>query len=199
MTERKRRVIGKVGWLEGYCASFEAEDTDGNSTGLSPIISLPLRRLMSDRSANRKAFSLAELVLIVAILGVFAVIAVPRFNYGTVRRYKAETTAKKIVTSLRLGRSLAISEAAHNTKGFDLNMLGGSPYTGYEIENADTKAIVSTCTIDPDVTVTGDGAFKFGPLGNMQTGDGQLSVSAAGKSFTITVLGATGLATCVEN
>jgi hypothetical protein len=137
----------------------------------------------------------------VVLLGVLAAIAVPRFNYGAVKGYKAETTAKKIVTSLRLGRALAISEAAHNTKGFDLNMLGvePGPYTGYEIENADTKAIVSTCTIDSDVTVTGDIMFMFEPLGNMQTGDGQLSVSAAGKSFTITVLGATGLATCVEN
>lgn len=180
-------------------ASFEAEEADRDGTRRLPTVSLPLRRLVFNRNTNRRAFSLAELLLIVAILGVFAVIAIPRFDYGTVRGYKAETTAKKIVTSLRLGRTIAISEAAHNSKGFDLNMLGGSPYTGYEIENADTKAIVSTCTIDPDVTVTGDGAFKFGPLGNMQTGDGQLNVSAAGKSFTISVVGATGLATCVEN
>jgi hypothetical protein len=135
------------------------------------------------------------------MLGVFAAIAIPRLNFAIVKRYKAETTAKKIVTSLRLGRALAISEAAHNAKGFDLSMLGvePGPYTGYEIENADTRAIVSTWTIDSDVSVTGDIAFKFGPLGDMQTGDGQLTVSAEGKSFTITIFGVTGTVECVEN
>ena len=186
-------------WLKGVCALFEAQDIDRDSTGGSGIVFLPFSRLAPDRSANRRAFSLVELIVIVLILGVFAMIAVPRFNYAVVRRYKAEPTAKKIVTSLRLARALAISEAAINPKGFDLNMLGGSPYTGYEIENADTKAIVSTCTIDSDVTVTGDGAFKFNPLGYMQTGDGELTVSAEGKSFTITVFGATAVTKCVEN
>jgi len=151
------------------------------------------------REENRRAFSLVELMLIVVILGVFAAIAVPRFDYAIVRRYKAEATAKKILTDLRLTRALAISEAAINPKGFDLNLLGVSPYTGFEIENTDTRAIVSTHAIDSDVTVTGDAKFKFGPLGSMQIGDGELTVSAEGKSFTITVFGVTGVAQCVEN
>ena len=188
-------------WLKGVCALSEAQDIDRDSTRRSPVVLLPSRSLSENpiSQANRRAFSLVEVILIVVMLGVFAAIAVPRLNFAIVRQYKAETTAKKIVTSLRLGRALAISEAAHNTKGFDLNMLGGSPYTGYEIENADTKAIASTCTIDSDVSVTGDGAFKFEPLGYMQTGDGQLTVSAEGKSFTITIFGVTGVAQCVEN
>ena len=152
---------------------------------------------MRDR---RAAFSLAELMLIVVILGVFAAIAIPRLDYAIVRRYKAEAEARKIVTGLRLVRALAISQAATNSKGFDLNMLGGSPYTGFEIENANTKAIVETRTIDSDVSVTGDAKFKFTLLGALQTaGDLQLNVFAEGKSFTITVFGVTGVAECVEN
>ena len=138
-------------------------------------------------------------MLIVVILGVFAAIAIPRLDYAIIRRYKAEAEARKIVTGLRLVRALAISEAATNSKGFDLNMLGGGPYTGFEIENADSKAIVETRTIDSDVSVTGDAKFKFEPLGNTQTGDGQLTVEAEGKSFAITVFGVTGVAECVEN
>jgi len=64
------------------------------------------------REEKRRAFSLVELMLIVAFLGVFAAIAIPRLDYAIVRRYKAEATAKKILTSLRLTRSLAISDAA---------------------------------------------------------------------------------------
>ena len=155
---------------------------------------------MSIREANRRAFSLVELMLMVAILGVFAAVAIPRLDYAIVRRYKAEATAKKILTSLRLTRSLSISEAATNNRGFDLDMIGGGPYTGYEINNNDTHTTVASHTIDSDVTVTGTNKFKFEPLGNLQTGsDLQLTVSADGKSFTITVFQVTGVAECVEN
>ena len=155
---------------------------------------------MPIRTKNRRAFSLAELMLIVVILGVFAAIAVPRFDYGIIRQYKAETTAKKILTDLRLARSLAISDAATNKKGFELRMLGPGPYTGYEIENSNTKATVASHAFDSDVTVTGAVTFKFERLGNLQTGgDLQLIISADGKSFTITVFMVTGMAECVEN
>ena len=155
---------------------------------------------MPIRKANRRAFSLVELMLMVAILGIFAAVAIPRLDYAIVRRYKAEATAKKILIGLRLARALAISEAATNSKGFDLNMLGGSPYSGFEIENANTKATVETRTIDSDVSVTGAAKFKFTLLGALQTGsDLLLTVSAEGKSFTITVSGVMGVAECVEN
>ena len=155
---------------------------------------------MPIRKANRRAFSLVELMLMVAILGIFAAVAIPRLDYAIVRRYKAEATAKKILIGLRLARALAISEAAINSKGFDLNMLGGSPYSGFEIENANTKATVETRTIDSDVSVTGAAKFKFTLLGALQTGsDLLLTVSAEGKSFTITVSGVMGVAECVEN
>ena len=155
---------------------------------------------MPTREENRRAFSLVELMLMVAILGIFAAVAIPRLDYAIVRRYKAEATAKKILIGLRLARALAISEAAINSKGFDLNMPGGSPYSGFEIENANTKATVETRTIDSDVSVTGAAKFKFTLLGALQTGsDLLLTVSAEGKSFTITVSGVMGVAECVEN
>jgi type II secretory pathway pseudopilin PulG len=149
---------------------------------------------------KKSAFGLVELLIVVMWLGIFAAIAVPRLNFAAISKQQAETIAWKIVTDLRLTRRLAISDAATNSKGFDLNMLGEGPYTGFEIENADTKAIVVTHTIDPDVSVTGDGKFKFTPLGNLQTGGVlQLTVSAEGKSFTITVFPATGTVKCTEN
>ena len=179
---------------------FEAQDIDRDSIRRSGVVLFHFSRLAPIGQANRRAFSLVELMLIVAFLGVFAAIAIPRLDYAIVRRYKAETTAKKIITSLRLTRSLAISDAATNNKGFDLDMIGGSPYSGYEINNNDTHATVASHTIDSDVSVTGTNKFKFEPLGNLQVGaDLQLTVSAEGKSFTITVFQVTGVAECVEN
>lgn len=150
---------------------------------------------------KKSAFTLVEAILVVAFLGIFAYIAIPRLNLAVVSRYKAEGIARKIAADLRLARSLAISDAASNTKGFNLNMVGTSPYGSYEIENDDTNVTVATHTIDSDVTVAGSNKFfRFQPLGNLQTGsDPQLTVSADGKSFTITVLTATGIVKCVEN
>lgn len=150
----------------------------------------------------RTAFSFVELIIIVAFLGIFAVIAVPRFNYALISKQKAETTARKIVTDLRLTRRLAISDAANNTDGFELKMVGSVPYNSYEIENVDTEAIIASHTLDSGLSIscpTGT-RFIYGTLGNLETGSAtQIIVSAEGRSFTITINSATGTIKCVES
>ena len=76
-----------------------------------------------------------ELIVSMMLVGIMAAIAVPRFSTALIIKNKAGTTARKIVTDLRRTRRLAISDAATNTKGFELNMLG----TAYEIVDLDTK------------------------------------------------------------
>jgi Tfp pilus assembly protein FimT len=151
---------------------------------------------------KRTAFSFVELILIVMILGIFAVVAIPRLNYALISKQKSENIARKIVTDLRLTRELAISDAADNTAGFELKMIGSVPYSNYEIENADTGTMVSSHTLDSDVNIscpTGT-TFTYGPLGNLKTGSAtQINVSAEGKNFSITINSATGTIKCVEN
>lgn len=149
---------------------------------------------------SKKAFSLAELIIVVAIIGIMALVAVPRLQFSAIRRKKAEATASKIVTALRLTRRLAITNAAENTDGYQLMMQGGGPYSGYEITNILTSEVVDTYSIDSDVGCTGDSTFKFGPLGNLLSSSGtSVDVSAQGKSFTITVNSATGMVKNTEN
>jgi len=125
---------------------------------------------------------------------------VPRLNWAIISKHKAETTAKKIVTDLRRVRGLAISDATNNIQGFSLRLIGPGPYTGYEIVNLDTGATVDSHTIDHEVTVVGDaGEFEFGPLGNLTSSYTQITVSAEGKTFTITIIRATGTVKCVES
>lgn len=151
---------------------------------------------------QRAAFSFVELIIIVVFLGIFAIIAVPRFNYAIISKQRADALARKIVTDLRLTRRLAISDAVNNVKGFELKMIGLSPYGSYEIENVDTQATISSHTIDSNVSVvclTGS-RFIFGPMGNLEPGSGTgINVSAEGKSFTITFITPTGTIKCVEN
>ncbi|HUT46535.1 MAG TPA: hypothetical protein VMX36_09635 [Sedimentisphaerales bacterium] len=150
--------------------------------------------------ATAAGYSLIELVVIVVFLGIIAAIAVPRLNFSATSKQKADTIARKIVTDLRRTRRLAISDAADNTDGFALNMTASAPYSGYEIENLDTSGTVDSLTIDSDISCTGGTAFQFGPLGNLKAGsDTQLTVSASGKTFTITIAAGTGMVKCTEN
>jgi len=142
----------------------------------------------------KKGFSLAELIIIVVIIGIMALVAMPKLQFGALRRKKAETTASKVVTDLRLTRQLAITNAADNTNGYQLTMQGGAPYRSYVITNLKTSEVVDTYAIDSEVSCTGDTLFKFGPLGNLLTGSGtSLTVSSNGKSFAITIVSATGM------
>ncbi len=153
---------------------------------------------------NKTAYSLIELIIFVLFLGIFAAISVPKMTSFIISKQKAETFANQIITDLRWTRRLAISDAATNTDGYELNMTGGSPYTGYEIVNLNTSTTITngTFSIDSDISCTGGVNFQFGPLGNLKTGsDTQLVVVAVtgGKTFTITITSATGMVKCVES
>lgn len=151
-------------------------------------------------SGYKTAYSLVELIIVVVFVGIFAAIAVPRINFAIITKQKSDTIARKIVTDLRRTRTLAISDAANNTEGFALNMTGTSPYGGYEIKNIDTAEVVDSHTIPFGVSCTGGSEFKFGPLGNLLTGsDTELTVSVDDRTFTITIINATGMVKCVEN
>jgi Tfp pilus assembly protein PilE len=155
---------------------------------------------MGKSNLIKRGASITELAVIVLFIGIMAVIAVPRLNFAIIKKSKTETTAKKILTDIRRTRSLAISDAANNTQGFQLQMLGSSPYTGYKIDNLDTSEKIDEHSIDSNVSCTGASLFKFGPIGNLLSGsDTNLVVSGSGKTFTITVVSATGTVKCVEN
>ena len=148
---------------------------------------------------TKKAFSLAELILVVLIVGILAAVSVPRLNFGTVSKQKVGTVAKRIATDLRRTRSMAISAAATNVTGFAMDMVGVPPYRSYIIKDMQGNKAVDTLDIDGDVSCTGDTIFMFAPMGNLSGKSGQLKVTAGGRSFAITVVPATGMVKCVEN
>ncbi len=151
-----------------------------------------------------KAYSLVELIIVVLFIGILAAITVPRIDFAIVSKQKVDTAAQKIVTDLRRTRTLAISDAANNTQGFALRLTGGGPYNQYLIRDRSKAIVIDTHEIDSSITCTANGTrFVFGPMGNQDislpdTGT-SITLSAQGRSFTITVIPATGMVKCVEN
>lgn len=150
--------------------------------------------------AKKKAFTLIELILIVLLLGTISAICIPRLNFAAVSNQQAECLASKVVTALRRTRTLAITNAASNSVGFALNVVGAPPNRSYEIVNLDTGKTVDSYSINPGVSCTGGEQFKFGPSGNLSGGsDTVLNVSNGQIGFTITVVSATGMVKCTED
>jgi len=146
---------------------------------------------------KRNAHTLVELIIIVAILGALAFIAIPRLRLAVLYGQQADTVARKIVTDLRRTRQLAISNAATEPNGFALNRDGLT----YEIvDGSGTPIPNGTFSIDPKITCSDGTIFQFGPLGNLKTGShSRLAVSAGDKTFTISITPATGMIQCTEN
>jgi prepilin-type N-terminal cleavage/methylation domain-containing protein len=146
-------------------------------------------------ASGKKGVTLVELLIVVIIIGVMTFVAVPRMGFSIITGSKAQTNAQKIAAAIRYARSLAIANAATNTQGFSLNMTG-SPYTGFQIVNLQTSDVNQTDSIASGVSCTGANDFRFGPLGNRLLDSDSLTVSAGGKTYTITVVSATGMVKC---
>jgi len=148
----------------------------------------------------KKGFTLAESIMVVLLVGIFVTIAVPRMRFSTISKLKAGVATKKLITDLRLTRTMAIVNAATNSDGYGLRMIAPSPYTSYKILNLKTSKTVETFTIDPAVSCTVGSKYDFSTLGNLKTGSSsQTVVSAEGKSYTIFVLDTTGRVRWSEN
>ncbi len=145
-------------------------------------------------TGRRTAYSLAEMIVVVLIIGALAFIAVPRLNLAALYHKQAHIVAKTIVTDLRRTRTLAISNAATNATGFTLSISGSV----YQIVNDSNGATVDSQAIDSHITCGGGTVFSFGPLGNLRASSTPLTVSDKNgeRTYTITITPGTGMVKC---
>ena len=59
-------------------------------------------------TAQKKAFTLLELIIVISIIAIIAVVAVPRLNFAIISKQDSASLAAKITTDLRRTRRLSL-------------------------------------------------------------------------------------------
>jgi len=116
---------------------------------------------------SRRAFTLVELVVVMAILGIVAAIAAPRFGASMARR-RLDNCEHRIIADFEMARRLARSRSSSVTMQFNpvsnsydifaLNNLDtGAVNYGVELANPPYNAIVQSALFNTNATVIFDG------------------------------------------
>lgn len=139
---------------------------------------------------SKPGFTLMEVLTVVILLGILALIAVPRFANAKKLSY---TTARELVGDLRNTRSLAINTGVmHYLKLFPPE----GPYTEYKIFDSSNNQIGNTQAIPNEVTCTAStDTFSFNYLGSCNNGtDASITFEGEGETYTVQITGFTGRA-----
>lgn len=139
--------------------------------------------LMDDR--KNKGFSLMELILVVAILGIVATIAVPRFTNANVQR-DLDNAARQLVVDLRWTSQMA----ANSVDTVKVVFVNTSPY-GYRVVQGAAETIIKP-TFSFPITVlfpSAVSAITYDVFGK-PTGGADVSITlqnTAGQSRTVNI------------
>jgi prepilin-type N-terminal cleavage/methylation domain-containing protein len=136
----------------------------------------------------RSGFTLIELVLVVALIAILASIAMPRSGWETMDKIQVESTGRQFSDYLKLARSLAITHASSNSRGYRVVLSRRRPYT-YSLINSDTSEVIKgPISLPEGLGRSGDRTYEFTPLGNL-SGSHELSVqfSKSGNTSDVTV------------
>ena len=142
---------------------------------------------------DRRAFSLVELIIVLAIVALLGGIAVPRFS-NSIARHRAAAAAKRVAADLRMARHRAVHSSESTTVTFS-----GSGYviSGARHLDRSTEAYKVDLSANPydaqilAVDFGGDSEITFDIYGAPDS-EGTIVVAAANWQHTITLAPETG-------
>ena len=120
-----------------------------------------------NRHARRSAFTLVEVVIVLAIIAVISAIAIPRFGTGS-RRYRLESAANRVVADIKLARQRAIQTSSQQMMVFNLD---SNSYSLPGVDSLDDASRTYSVELDEPPYETSILAIDFDG-GSMLTFDG---------------------------
>ena len=154
--------------------------------------------LKARRGSSRRALSLLELTVVVAILGLLALAAATRFGSSTIATGSAEGFARKLSLALVHARRSTISTGDNHY--LQLATSGGNvtSFSLYRRAGSGDEQVDQTRVVAPDVVVTSSATtLEFDFEGSALAG---YSVSVAGpdRSWNVAVVALTGAVRVTE-
>lgn len=120
---------------------------------------------------KKKGFTLIELIVVIAILGILAGIAVPRFSNSTVKAANVAHNAN--IRTIQSAAMMYMAENAIPTDGLDAatsktnveKYLQGWPTVPSKAQSTDSDGKLADMPADPEYTITisGDGVVVIAP------------------------------------
>lgn len=140
-------------------------------------------------------FTLLELVLTIAIIGLLALLVMPRL-LNAYPRLAAKSEGIRLRADLAYAQQLAIAHNQTHRVTFD---TGGERVSIYRVEGAPPHGLISERTLTGGVDLVGcsfaGGYVEFNSLGEPSEGGSVLLRGAGGETVTVTVAPGTGLVT----
>lgn len=116
-------------------------------------------------SNNYSGFTLIEIMLILAILGIILMITLPHFDTNLIKKLQIQRDARQLQADLILTRSLAITNRVNCNLQIYPNTHDYKIFKNC-IQFGETK------TINPNIAFSGDTNFIFENMGNLNTDSG---------------------------
>lgn len=153
---------------------------------------MPVRLTMPDaraRRAHAAAFTLAEMVIVIAMVGIAAAIAVPRYA-ASISRFRAESGARRIEADLKYAQAAARASSASRSMIFN---VPASTYGIGQVRELDVKGAAYTVSL-PDLfgcriaaaDFGGDTTVRFDGYGKPDSG-GTAEVRCGGDGWSVTL------------
>ena len=153
---------------------------------------------MLSRNPTHRAFSLIELMLVIAIISVFGAIAIPRYA-NSLQQYRAHLAAKRVATDLKMAQFRARALSTSRTVTFTVT---GSSYQiagETDLIRSGTTYTVQLLDLPYRATITsaqfgaaaGTSSISFNGFG-MPNNGGSITVVSGNFTKTVTVAPLTG-------